>query len=105
MSSRKVYTIYKKIVEALQLRQLDVYMVRSEKGTVEDVLRLYSPTTGHVIVVNLGVPRESLSPLEFLERVLKALEENKVPVPERIVRRLRETLEKRESKRAEAEAA
>jgi hypothetical protein len=92
MASRKTYTQYKKIVEALKLSQLDVYRVRTEKGTLKDVLRVYSPAANKVVLVDLGAPRESLSLLEFLDKLVDTLKNEKIPVPERTVKNLREKL-------------
>ncbi len=88
----RIYTPYRRIISSLGLHQLDVYRVQDDKGTVKDIIRIYSPTANKVATIDLGTPRESLEPAEFLERVIKTLEDNKIPVPERIVKRLRQEL-------------
>ncbi|MCS7107385.1 MAG: hypothetical protein NZ902_04710 [Acidilobaceae archaeon] len=62
---------YKALVETLGLRQVDVYRSR-EGGREKEVVRLYDPTSGKVIVVDLGTVRESLTLEEYLNRVLEA---------------------------------
>ncbi len=73
---------YRFMVEALGLRQLDVYRVR-EGGREVDILRVYDPSTRKVVVVNLGALRESLDPREFLDRLLKSLEKAGVRVSDK----------------------
>lgn len=78
---------YRFIIEALGLKQLDVYRVR-EGGVEVDLLRLYDPSTRKVVIVNLGTVRESLDNKEFLERLLRSLEERGVKVSEKRLARL-----------------
>ncbi len=98
MVSRKVYTPYKKVVQALQLVQLDVYRVKDKEGRTRDILRLFSPASGRTFLVDLGAPREALSLRDFFHKLLDALKEQKISVPERAVRRLEESLSKLEAK-------
>ena len=87
----RTLTLYKKIIEELGLRQLDVYRVRDEKaGGLKDIIRVFDPATSKVYLVDLGKIREAVKPIEFLEAVVKASEEAEVRLPERIVARLRE---------------
>ncbi len=90
----KTLTLYKRIVEELGLRQLDVYRVRDSKGTLKDVLRLFDPATNKVFTLDLGKVREALQPGEFLEAIIKAADEAEVRLPDRIVTRLRELFSK-----------
>ena len=103
MAKGRIYTPYKKVIETLGLIQLDVYrVVDEEKKTPKDILRIYSPNPVKVVIVDLGAPREALSLSEFLEKIVTALEENKIPVPERILKKLRQELEKKEAQKAAA---
>jgi len=87
----RTLTLYKKIIEELGLRQLDVYRVRDEKaGGFKDIIRVFDPATSKVYLVDLGKIREAVKPVEFLEAVIKASEGAGVRLPERIVARLRE---------------
>ena len=87
----KIHTRYRLIVEQLGLRQLDVYRVK-ERGVDVDILRLYDPATGKVVVVNLGTVRESLDYKSFLDRILRSLEEAGIRVSEKRLSRLLERL-------------
>jgi hypothetical protein len=78
----RITSRYKFIVEALGLKQLDVYRV-VERGREVDVLRLYDPSTRKVITINIGTLRESLDQKDFLDRILKSLEEAGVRVSEK----------------------
>jgi len=93
----RVYTPYKRIVSELGLMQLDVYRIVDPKDKiVKDVLRIYSPSANKVILVDLGAPRESLSLLDFLNKLTEALKSNNIPVPERTLKRLQQELAKKE---------
>ena len=102
MASRKIYTPYKRIIEELGLFQLDVYRVRTEKGTLKDVLRIQDPASGKVVTIDLGATREALSLTEYLDKVVEALTSSGVALPERRIRQLRERLERMEKARAAA---
>ena len=103
MAKGRIYTPYKKVIETLGLIQLDVYrVVDEEKKTPKDILRIYSPNPVKVVIVDLGAPREALSLSEFLEKIVAALEENRIPVPERILKKLRQELAKKEAQKAAA---
>jgi hypothetical protein len=78
----RVLSKYRFLVEALGLRQVDVYRVR-EGGREVDILRVYDPSTNKVVIVNLGALRESLDQREFLDRLLKGLSEAGVRVSEK----------------------
>ncbi|GAB6148461.1 hypothetical protein [Stetteria hydrogenophila] len=86
MASRVVYSRYRRLVEALGLRQLDVYRVRDQStGRLKDVIRLLDPASGKVAVIDLGTLRESLTYQEFLSKVLEGVEKAGITLPERIV--------------------
>lgn len=84
--SRAIYHKYRRLVEALGLRQLDVYRVRDNNtGKQKDVVRVFDPSTGKVVVVDLGNVRESLSYQEFLSKVLEGVRKAGIPLPDRVV--------------------
>lgn len=96
----KTLTLYKRIVEELGLRQLDVYRVSDGKGGLKDVIRILDPTTNKVFTIDLGRIREAVKPLEFLEALVKASSENGVTLPERKVNELREAFSREEASEA-----
>lgn len=89
MSTRKLLNKYKIFVTALGLEQLDVYRVVKD-GKPVDILRILDPSTGKIVMIDLGVSRESLGEEEFLKKLLEELEKNGITVSERILARLRE---------------
>ena len=92
MARGRVYSKYRMIVTALGLKELDVYRVRRGDKRVVDILRVMDPATGKVALVNLEAPRESLSLEEFLDRLVKKLEEAGMPVSERVLERVKSKL-------------
>lgn len=90
----KVLSKYKYIIEELGLRQLDVYRVMGEKDIMKDIVRLYDPATTKVITVDLGKIRESMNPLEFLEKIADAAKKEGISLPERKLRELKDILNK-----------
>lgn len=92
MARGKVYSKYRMLVTALGLKELDVYRIQKEDKRVVDVLRVMDPATGKVALVDLEAPRESLSLDEFLDRLVKKLEEAGMPVSERILNRVKSKL-------------
>jgi hypothetical protein len=86
MVSRAVYHKYRRLIEALGLRQLDVYRIRDNStGKLKDIVRVSDPSTGKVVVVDLGTVRESLSYQEFLSKVLDGVKNAGIPLPDRLV--------------------
>lgn len=92
----KTLTLYKRIIEELGLKQLDVYRVPDEKGGLKDVLRVFDPATSKVLIIDLGKIREAAEPLQFLEVIVKAASESGVLLPERKVGELRDYFSKKE---------
>lgn len=96
MSRGVVYTKYRYIVEMLGYKQVDVYRVpRIEDGKkvgFKDVIRIMEPMSGKMAVIDLGVTRESLSLLEFMEKIVEGAGKAGLPVFERNVQVLREKL-------------
>jgi len=86
----KTLTLYKRIIEELGLKQLDVYRIRDDKGVLKDIVRLFDPSTYRVITIDLGKIREALQPGEFLEAIVNASNNAGIRLPERVVSRLRE---------------
>ena len=84
MVSRAVYHRYRRLVEALGLRQVDVYRVVSD-GRLKDVVRVADISSGKVFVVDLGTVRESLGFKEFLERVLDGARKAGIHLPDKLV--------------------
>lgn len=86
MVSRAVYHKYKRLIEALGLRQLDVYRIRDNSTSkLKDIVRASDPSSGRVVVVDLGTVRESLSYQEFLAKVLDGIKKAGIPLPDRLV--------------------
>lgn len=92
MGSRRVYSAYKRLVEDLGLKQLDVYR-GARGGKVSDKVRIYDPSSGKVALIDMGGPRESFSPKEFVERLVQRLKESGITVSERSLKRVLERLE------------
>lgn len=92
----KTLTLYKRVIEELGLRQLDVYRVADEKGGLKDILRVFDPTTNKVLTIDLGKIREAIKPLEFLDLIVKVATESGIMLPERKVNELREVFSKEE---------
>ncbi len=103
MASRKRFTIYKRIISELGLLQLDVYRV-IESGKTLDIIRIYDPAKNKVFLVNLGVTREALTPLEFIEKLEEAAKASEVTLPERKLKKLKETFSREAPSIKEAEA-
>ncbi len=86
MVSRAVYHKYRRLIEALGLKQLDVYRIRdNSSGKLKDIVRVSDPSSGRVVVVDLGTVRESLSYQEFLTKVLDGIKRAGIPLPDRLV--------------------
>jgi len=98
----KVRTLYKRAIEELGLAQLDVYRVKDDSGVEKDIVRIFDPATTKVVLVDLGTIREALTPIEYLERILKALDEAGIAYPERKAAELREAFSRLSEARAEA---
>ncbi len=95
----KILTLYKRAIEELGLRQLDVYRVVAEdektKARVEkDIVRVFDPATNKVVLIDLGRIREALQPLEYIDAILEALKKNEIPFPERKANELREAFKR-----------
>lgn len=90
----KVFHKYKEIVEALGLRHLDVYRTL-EGGRPVDTLRLYDPATGKVIMASLGGIRESLSPEDYLNKLLEALSKEGIKISDKKLQTVRASISKR----------
>ncbi|MEN2999169.1 MAG: hypothetical protein ABDH61_01120 [Acidilobaceae archaeon] len=89
----KGLTKYKALVETLGLRQVDVYRV-VEGGREKEVVRLYDPTGGKVIVVELGTVRESLGLEEYLNKVLEAAGKHGVRVSDKKLQLVRSQVQR-----------
>ncbi|MCX8195874.1 MAG: hypothetical protein N3F67_02180 [Acidilobaceae archaeon] len=79
---------YRSLVEALGLRQVDVYRVRRGERE-QELVRLYDPASGKVILVDLGTVRESLSLEEYLDRVLEAAGKHGIRVSDKRLQTVR----------------
>ncbi len=88
----RTLSLYKRIIEELGLRQLDVYRVPAEKGGFKDVIRLLDPMTNKVALVDLGKLREATDPAEFLEKIIEAATKAEIAIPERKIEQLKEAL-------------
>ncbi len=84
MVSRSLYHKYRRLVERLGLRQVDVYR-QMRDGRITDVVRIADPSTNKVFLVDLGAPREALTFTEFLDKVLEGARAAQVPLPDRLV--------------------
>ena len=96
--------LYKRAIEELGLRQLDVYRVRDEKGVEKDIVRIFDPASVRVITVDLGAIREAIKPTDYLSKILETLDEAGIPYPERKARELMEAFKKLEEPQAAVEA-
>ena len=94
--SRKIYTKYKRVVEAIGLKQLDVYRVVRD-GRVIDIVRIYDPASGRVAVIDLGTTRESLDLKDYLSRVVEELRRQGITVNERMLERVMARLQGQQS--------
>jgi len=103
MAKGGVLARYKRLVEALGLRVLDVYRV-SEKGKPKDIVRILDYATGKVVLVDLGATREALRYREFIERVVEKLRASGVEVSERLIGRIMEEASRLDKAQGEAEA-
>ena len=65
--TRRMYTKYKRVLEELKLKQLDVYRVRDR-----DILRIMLPD-GSVRLVELPRRREEMTVDEFKKHILSLL--------------------------------
>jgi hypothetical protein len=104
MAKGGVLARYKRLVEALGLRVLDIYRV-SEKGKPKDVVRILDYATGKVVLVDLETTREALRYREFLERILGKLRESGVEVSDRIAGRVLEEASRLDALHASASEA
>ncbi len=99
MSRGIVYTKYRYVIEMLGYKQVDIYRVprveNGEKAGFKDIVRIMEPMSGKVAVIDLGVVRESLSLLEFMEKIVEGAEKAGLPVFERNVQVLREKLKEK----------
>jgi hypothetical protein len=68
MAVGRKYTAYRRALEKLKLRQLDVYRYKDH-----DELRVQTPD-GKVVLVKLPRHREEMSVEEFIDYVRKAIE-------------------------------
>jgi len=98
----KVLALYKRAIEELGLRQLDVYRVRDERGVEKDIVRIFDPASVRVITVDLGAIREALKPTEYLGKIFEALDNAGIPYPERKANELMEAFRRLEKPEAEA---
>ncbi|MEM1873153.1 MAG: hypothetical protein QXS85_00665 [Acidilobaceae archaeon] len=78
----RTLTSAKLVLEALGLRQLDVYRVVRDKRPV-DLVRVMDVSSGRVALVDLGTLRESLSLSEYIDRVVSELARAGIRVDER----------------------
>ncbi len=101
MAGRSRFTVYKRIIEELGLMQLDVYRVQ-EKSKIVDIVRIYDPAKNTVFMVNLDAPRESLTPLDFIEKLEKAASAAKVALPERKLAQLKDYFSKQQALQAQS---
>ncbi len=98
MAKGRVFTVYRRIITSLGLKELDVYRVVGEDGIKKDILRLYDFTSNKVVLVDLGTTREAMSPVEFLNKVVEKAREAGISLPERKIRELsKELSEKQEA--------
>lgn len=65
--ARKRYTVYKRVLEELKLRQLDVYRFKDH-----EVIRARR-SDGSVVVIKLPRRRDEMTPEEFRSAVVEAL--------------------------------
>ncbi len=95
MGSRRHLNRYKMLLNALGVRELDVYRV-TRGGRTVDVIRVYDEDSGRVVLVDLGAARESLSLGEFVDRVVELLGKSGVQVSERRIARVKSFLSRAE---------
>lgn len=84
MASRSVYHKYRRLVEALGLRQVDVYRVVSDRRP-KDIVRVADISSGKVFMVDLGTVREALGFREFMERILEGARGAGIHMPDKLV--------------------
>jgi len=89
MAKGRLLTLYKAAIEELGLRQLDVYRVEKD-GKLVDIIRIFDPGTIKVILVELPGIREAVSPKDYIDILLKALDEAGIQYPERKANQLRD---------------
>jgi len=107
MAKGRLLTLYKAAIEELGLRQLDVYRVEKD-GKLVDILRIFDPGSIKVILVELPSIREAVAPKDYIDILLRALDEAKIQYPERKANQLRELfykLSQETGEEARAEAA
>ena len=93
MARGGLYTKYRRIIEMLNLRQLDVYRVTHDKAGAKDLLRIMDPSSGKIVIVDLETTREALTFGEFLERLVYKLKEQGITLDDRLVERIRRAIE------------
>lgn len=91
----KKLTSMKLALEALGLKQLDVYRV-VENNKLVDIIRVKDSTSGKVVTVSLGTVRESLEVSEFVDRVVSELIKAGIKVDERKLSALKSKLSRSE---------
>jgi polyphosphate kinase 2 (PPK2 family) len=82
--NNKIYTKYKRLIELLNLRQLDVYRVEGKDGKIKEIVRLLDPTTRKVANVDLNTVRESLSYIEFLNKIKEGVSKEGININDRV---------------------
>ncbi|AFZ70447.1 hypothetical protein Calag_0702 [Caldisphaera lagunensis DSM 15908] len=82
--NNKIYTKYKKLIELLNLRQLDVYRIVSKDGKIKEIARIMDPVTKKVVQVDLGTVRESLNYLEFLNKIKEGVTKEGININDRV---------------------
>ncbi|MEM0340388.1 MAG: hypothetical protein QXN05_02555 [Acidilobaceae archaeon] len=87
----KRLTSMKLALEALGLKQLDVYRI-AEDNRLVDIVRVKDLTSEKVVTINLGTVRESLEVSEFVDRVVSELVRVGVKVDERKLSALKSKL-------------
>ena len=90
MARGGVLARYKRLVEALGVRILDIYRVAGEDGRQKDVVRILDYATGKVVLVDLEAAREALKFREYVEKIVEALRDAGIQVNERIAARVLE---------------
>jgi polyphosphate kinase 2 (PPK2 family) len=82
--NNKIYTKYKKLIELLNLRQLDVYRIEGKDGKIKEIIRLLDPTTRKVANVDLNTVRESLNYIEFLNKIKEGALKEGISINDRV---------------------
>ncbi len=82
--NNKIYTKYKKLIELLNLRQLDIYRIVGKDGKIKEIVRIIDPATKKVVQVDLGTVRESLNYLEFLNKIKEGVAKEGISINDRV---------------------